>query len=134
MPEVKVEKCKGRVSYDNWGRTRPCSRWAREDGYCNQHHPRNVKLREDAKSAKFERQMNLRMKRHTAMRDLKVAEEKIEELTKERDEARQIGLYWQGVAEHREKRLNQLDELFERWADSNDVVAESYAMQARMVE
>ena len=83
MSEVKVEKCKERVTYDNWGRTRPCTRWAREDGYCTQHHPRNVKIREDARSEKFERQMTLRMKRHTAMRDLKVAEEKIEQLTKE---------------------------------------------------
>ncbi len=50
----KQEQCKGRVPYGTWGRERQCSRKAKKDGYCTQHHPETIKKKDAASRRKFD--------------------------------------------------------------------------------
>lgn len=104
---MEAEKCKARVPVkgDNWGRKKKCSRWARKEGYCTQHHPDAVKEREEASAERWNRKQNLRMRRLTALSEVRQLKEK----------------------------LDRLDALFQRWASSGDAVAASYAAQAKLV-
>ena len=54
--------CKEKV-FDNFAfRGRQCARYAKEDGYCHQHHPKTVEARQKASEAEYD--MKWRMKVH----------------------------------------------------------------------
>ncbi len=48
------------VASGNWGSSHQCSRKAKVDGYCKQHHPDSVKARDDAKRVEWARESEIR--------------------------------------------------------------------------
>lgn len=50
------QKCKQMVSRDAW-HTGPCYRLAVKDGYCKQHHPASVALREKQKEDRYQKKV-----------------------------------------------------------------------------
>jgi hypothetical protein len=44
----------------NWGHSSQCSRKAKRDGYCTQHHPDSVKIRRAGSQAKYDKDWTIR--------------------------------------------------------------------------
>jgi len=55
MDKVK-ENCKESVRHPNniYGISKPCKRFAVKDGFCKQHHPDEVKKREEQRAKKLD--------------------------------------------------------------------------------
>lgn len=69
------EQCKERI-YDDWGRSRQCSRASVLDGYCKQHHPDTAK----ARKGKYRAERDARWERERG------PFEQIAKFTQQRDE------------------------------------------------
>lgn len=79
-------KCKKNV-YDGW-KIRPCSRTARFDGFCRQHHPDSIAKRHhecDARQRKEVQEVSNSPMAHLAQRNIEL-ETRVKELEKENNE------------------------------------------------
>ena len=66
------EKCAEQVTpKGGWYTSRRCSRWAKKDGYCNQHHPDTVRAKDAESQRKFDDRMKARHAPHDLVRKYK---------------------------------------------------------------
>ena len=78
QPKQPLEHCKERVVWDRtWGRTKQCSRYARKDGYCKQHHPDSVRERDAKSEADWRAKMDARRKPFDTIKELRAENERL---------------------------------------------------------
>ena len=87
------DNCKEQI----WGdyRRRGCSRNAVKDGYCNQHHPDNVKKRREENEKKWLEKIE-KSPLSSALRKIETLKAKVKELEGENDELKDFAIWMTG--------------------------------------